>query len=186
MSQIIFPHSKPTSFGEQRTLHLEYIAAYRFMWESEGALKARYREFEVENLFGSILSLGEVDSFLDTKLASQLISAVEGGPITVTSTEIRRCGFNPWKISRRRLAVTDNGYAGLVPDVTVAGDVVVILDGVATPFLLRKCPTLDKEDSGFVDGIEAYQLVGDAYIEGIMHGEALEGDDVEWKDIYIV
>jgi len=62
----------------------------------------------------------------------------------------------------RKFAVLDNGYMGLVPSCTEVGDEVHILNGVTMPFAVR-C----REDGKAVQ-------VGDAYIHGIMDGEAVQ------------
>ena len=62
----------------------------------------------------------------------------------------------------RRLFVTEAGRVGLAPDAARSGDVVVVLRGASVPFLLRP-----------VDG-EQYQLVGQAYVDEIMYGEAVK------------
>ena len=61
----------------------------------------------------------------------------------------------------QRLAVTDNGYIGLVHHSCVVGDSVFILMGGDMPCVLRKLAT----------GTYAFQ--GEAYVHGIMDGEFL-------------
>ncbi|KAI3318840.1 HET-domain-containing protein [Xylariaceae sp. AK1471] len=62
-------------------------------------------------------------------------------------------------VAGRRLAFTDQGYVGLIPDTAKEGDKVCILHGVNVPYVLRQVG-------------EHYTLVGDAYVHGIMLGEA--------------
>ncbi|GAB1317475.1 Heterokaryon incompatibility protein [Madurella fahalii] len=64
--------------------------------------------------------------------------------------------------AHRRLLVTKRGYIGLAPWNAVIGDVVAVLHGGRTPFLLRPRP---------VPG--TYLLVGECFVYGIMSGEAL-------------
>ncbi|KAI1736531.1 heterokaryon incompatibility protein-domain-containing protein [Xylaria scruposa] len=59
----------------------------------------------------------------------------------------------------RKLLLTDDGYVGLGPELTEKDDLVCILSGLVMPIILR--PT----DRG-------YQVVGEAYVHGIMFGEA--------------
>lgn len=66
--------------------------------------------------------------------------------------------------TRRWFGVTDKGYMGMLPRTTKAGDVVCIVKGAKVPMVLRKMPSVD-----------AYQLVGEAYVHGIMEGEGLQG-----------
>lgn len=74
----------------------------------------------------------------------------------------------------RRLAITEQGYLGLVPAYSQVGDEVYLLGGVTVPFVLRQ-----------KDGIK-FVLVGDSYIHGVMEGEVAEtlsADD--WTPIFI-
>ncbi|KAH9828454.1 heterokaryon incompatibility protein 6, OR allele-like [Teratosphaeria destructans] len=60
----------------------------------------------------------------------------------------------------RVLFASSTGFLGLVPHGTREGDVIVIVRGVDVPYVLRP------------QG-EAYELIGEAYVEGVMQGEAL-------------
>lgn len=60
----------------------------------------------------------------------------------------------------RRLGVTESGYYLLGPDIMQAGDVVVVLHGGRTPFVLRP------KDGGWT-------LLGECYMHGMMDGEAM-------------
>ncbi|PQE03876.1 hypothetical protein CJF30_00006585 [Rutstroemia sp. NJR-2017a BBW] len=62
----------------------------------------------------------------------------------------------------RRMITTAAGYVGLGGNVCKSGDVICVIYGCATPIILR--------GKG-----NAFQLVGEAYIHGIMNGEALKG-----------
>jgi hypothetical protein len=61
----------------------------------------------------------------------------------------------------RSFFATDNGYMGLGPNALEVGDVVCVLFGGNVPFILRP-----------KNGV--YQLVGEAYVHGIMEGEAIK------------
>ncbi|KAK5696949.1 hypothetical protein LTR17_024144 [Elasticomyces elasticus] len=65
--------------------------------------------------------------------------------------------------SNRRIFVTTLGRLGLGPGVMQSGDVVTLLRGVRSPMILRPLSN------------GRYQLVGEAYVDGIMFGEA-------WKE----
>jgi hypothetical protein len=67
--------------------------------------------------------------------------------------------WNSWMI-RKRLFVTEGGLIGSGPALLRSGDLCCILFGGRVPFILR--PTGS-----------AYRLVGEAYINGVMHGEAV-------------
>ncbi|KAM5343075.1 hypothetical protein ACJ41O_014041 [Fusarium nematophilum] len=109
--------------------------------------------------------------------AAYLVRALRGNNPETISPEIRELarsgdGFK-WShgatlVTRyRRFAVTAGGYFVLGPDIMQQGDVVVVLYGGRTPFLLRRT------QGG------AWILVGECYVHGLMDGEALEGGLME-------
>ncbi|KAK3349692.1 hypothetical protein B0T25DRAFT_610595 [Lasiosphaeria hispida] len=55
---------------------------------------------------------------------------------------------------------TKSGHVGLVPGAAITGDQISLVHGGGVPFLLRR------------DG-QSYRLIGECYVHGIMHGEAL-------------
>jgi hypothetical protein len=63
----------------------------------------------------------------------------------------------------RKFAVTERGLMALIPPNSQIGDEVCVLFGMEVPFILRRA-------SGFQE--EAYHLVGESYVHGIMDGEA--------------
>lgn len=69
------------------------------------------------------------------------------------------------KSSGTRLFTTDNAFAilGTGPEGLHVGDVVVVLFGGNTPYVLRG-----------VGNQGHYKLIGECYVSGIMHGEALD------------
>jgi hypothetical protein len=73
----------------------------------------------------------------------------------------------------RGFATTQGGYIGLVPPVAQAGDLVVVLYGATVPYIVRRV----------ADG---YVLIGDAFVHGLMCGEALERRDLEAVDVVLV
>lgn len=67
----------------------------------------------------------------------------------------------------RRLFRTENGYLGIGACSLRAEDEVWVLGGADTPMVLRQLR------GGF------YALVGEAYVHGVMHGEAVESSSLE-------
>ncbi|KAF2965672.1 hypothetical protein GQX73_g7874 [Xylaria multiplex] len=65
----------------------------------------------------------------------------------------------------RKLCTSEQGYLGLVPRLAEIGDILCILPGCTNSIVLR--PTIGR--AGY------YELVGDAYLDGVMNGEALFG-----------
>ncbi|GKT79780.1 ankyrin and HET domain-containing protein [Colletotrichum tofieldiae] len=69
-------------------------------------------------------------------------------------------------ISLRRLFVAEDGRMGLVPMDAQVGDTVALLEGGRVPYILRRSQH---------GGHFTYELVGDAYVHGIMDGEEWTG-----------
>ncbi|PMD37306.1 hypothetical protein L207DRAFT_492715 [Hyaloscypha variabilis F] len=65
-------------------------------------------------------------------------------------------------LTTRRLLVTDKGYIGVVDHKAQKGDIIVVLYGSSVPLILRP-----RNEGGFI-------LIGEAYVHGIMQGEAME------------
>lgn len=68
--------------------------------------------------------------------------------------------------------ITAFGYVGMGPPTTQKGDQVWILRGGWVPFVLRP-----RSKHG------EYTLVGDAYVHGIMNGEAVDKGEQDWRNI---
>ena len=62
----------------------------------------------------------------------------------------------------RTLALSKGGYLALAPSSAMSGDKICVLYGCHAPVILRPSPNCDM-----------YTLVGDAYVHGLMDGEAL-------------
>jgi len=66
-------------------------------------------------------------------------------------------------LHNRRPFISTKGYVGLVPAHSLPGDFICILYGAIVPFVLRRVAN------------GTFELVGEAYVYGIMDGEFLEG-----------
>lgn len=72
----------------------------------------------------------------------------------------------------RKFVVTEHGRMGLVPRHAREGDVVAILTGASVPIILRPAENF-------------FTVVGDAYVHGIMDGEAVEDiEEPEWIELH--
>ncbi|KAL9577887.1 MAG: hypothetical protein Q9212_006079 [Teloschistes hypoglaucus] len=67
---------------------------------------------------------------------------------------------------------TGNNLPGMGPRHVAEGDEVWLLQGARVPFVLRP-----NSENG------RYQLIGQLYVHGILHGEALEMEGFEWSGI---
>ena len=65
------------------------------------------------------------------------------------------------RCSNRRLFASKRGYLGLGPAVILVGDIIAVILGLDTSLVLRRA------------GSDSYRIVGEAYVHGIMDGEAL-------------
>ncbi|KAL8707627.1 MAG: hypothetical protein Q9220_007365 [cf. Caloplaca sp. 1 TL-2023] len=83
------------------------------------------------------------------------------------------CAWYPAQLEGNAIHKTRRGLLANVPKQRKIGDVVAILYGWETPFLLR--PVQD-----------GYLLVGECYVHGIMHGEVIEGGYGEELDFKLV
>lgn len=75
----------------------------------------------------------------------------------------------------RRVASTANGHLGLVPRTAQAGDEIWLFGGGRTPYILR--PTAEQRQ---------YIFVGEAYVHGIMDGEAAQGKSSDFGLIQLM
>jgi hypothetical protein len=79
-------------------------------------------------------------------------------------------------ITSRRLCLTKSGCVGLGPAIISPGDICCVISGVNIPYALRPF------------NHETYLMVGECYLESIMHGEAVRGVDgetLQWYDIIL-
>ena len=90
----------------------------------------------------------------------------------------------------RRFFMTGQGYMGIGARDLRVGDEIHILSGANVPFVLRK---LHNTGDGDVlldlardDGMDAYCMVGESYVHGLMKGEALKREGFGWGGIYVL
>ncbi|KAI0453502.1 heterokaryon incompatibility protein-domain-containing protein [Xylaria acuta] len=75
--------------------------------------------------------------------------------------------------------VTTGGYYGLCPWTAQEGDMVVLLYGGNVPYLLRPVEKEMNPEESNVNTEDMFELVGECYVQGIMHGEFLNRRDIE-------
>lgn len=73
----------------------------------------------------------------------------------------------------RRLVVTEKGHLGLAPEHVQTGDLVIIMMGSQVPLVLREVQ-------------QHYVFVGDAFIDGVMDGEAWAERDGNEKRVFTI
>lgn len=81
-------------------------------------------------------------------------------------------------LTRRQLFNTAHGRFGFTTRGVQPGDIVCVFHGASTPHVLRRAGQRESQ---------VYQVIGDAYIHGLMHGKIdLEADDIEAEEQDIV
>lgn len=85
------------------------------------------------------------------------------GNMRVFHEHILKCVMN------RRFAVSRKGYFGLFPCTTKPGDQIFIFPGGKVPLILRP---VGSSDGGKDEPDTEFKLVGDAYVHGVMDGQA--------------
>jgi hypothetical protein len=80
----------------------------------------------------------------------------------------------------RKFCRTARGYMGLVPPGCLEGDKVVVFRGASTPHILRLAPGSHECGRGL-----RWQLVGEAYVHGMMDGEVIRAR-AHWNTIVLV
>jgi len=73
----------------------------------------------------------------------------------------------------RGFATTRGGYIGLVPPCAQIGDLVVVPFGATVPYVIRRVQN-------------GHLLVGDAFVHGVMYGEALGRRDLTPMDVVLI
>lgn len=81
-------------------------------------------------------------------------------PASLTDDDVENMSFCTISLVGRRLVTTSTGYLSLVPESTVPGDVVAILEGCNFPVILRPHGT-------------TFRYIVECYVDGIMDGEAI-------------
>ena len=77
----------------------------------------------------------------------------------------------------RMLASTDCFRLAVIPDASLIGDVICVFQGLPVPYVLRPV----HGDAGTV-----YRIIGEAYVHGIMSGEAMGSEQRPLQEIVLV
>jgi hypothetical protein len=82
----------------------------------------------------------------------------------------------------RYFAVTEKGFIGFVPMAAMVGDAAAILTGADIPYILRPCQDTNASE----DSPVCYAIIGDAYVYGVMDGEAFSEYELAPGEIELV
>jgi hypothetical protein len=72
----------------------------------------------------------------------------------------------------RRFGIAEDGRMGLFPGGTKIGDEVTLIAGAKVPFVLREVSAVGADEDA-----RCFQLIGPAFVTGIMYGKGMDGDD---------
>ena len=148
------PNSEyPSGCSEHEALGFAITASCNDTASTSSSILADYSSFMLETLVeaGRVTS----DSMGQNREYDNIVAAAEGGDLVQFGVKATPACME------RRLFRTSKGYFGLGSPFLESGDLICILFGTRTPFILRK-----KDD--------AFGLIEDCYISGIMSGEAIE------------
>jgi hypothetical protein len=76
-----------------------------------------------------------------------------------------------------RLCITVEGSLAIVPPYTQPGDLVCVIWGATTPYLLRR---RDAEPLKGAEDMDYYNLIGCCYVHGVMSGEIERVEEEGW------
>ena len=148
-------------------------------------------------------TLPQVDDGIEYSLESAIDSQVNQGRFALSDlaeiwgpmlkhTEPFKSTFDK-HCEGRRIFLTKKGYLGLGPKGAQAGDAIILLKGSYVPYIFRKAvnPKVTDVSNGITDERPErdethWRLVGEAYVHGIMHVEALSGEDAAFEAIHII
>ncbi|RMJ09423.1 hypothetical protein CDV36_010962 [Fusarium kuroshium] len=95
-------------------------------------------------------------------------NALERLGASFTTIPVTRAGCG------RKLFSTRRGYVGLASNGVMVGDEVWLINGAAVPFISRKCMVAADDDGAVVR-----EFICEAYVHGIMNGEAFSFKDIK-------
>ena len=84
-------------------------------------------------------------------------------------------------LHNRRIFRTSKGYYGVGHRTIEVGDICCVIRGANVPFVLRKAQLEPDHSIQTSEKSYAYKLVGEAYIQGVMNGEALVASKGEMR-----
>ena len=120
------------------------ITDMELYWNSDGAFKHRRADADlVKKLYHSFVVPTE----------ERVLETSRNLPASQLHILIRNDGRRPF--------ITSRGHLGLGPSAILPGDKIAVLFGAELPFILRQ------DDKGY------YQIIGEAYVHGIMDGEIM-------------
>ncbi|KAM0804980.1 heterokaryon incompatibility protein-domain-containing protein [Usnea florida] len=81
--------------------------------------------------------------------------------------------------NQRKFFTTHKGFFGLGPGALKEGDRVAVFLGSDTPFVIREADPDSLDPTMPVPHDTKFKLVGECYVHGLMHGQAVRGREIE-------
>lgn len=128
------------------------------------------------NMYGAYYNCW-MDGFVGIESAYASYKATGGGMPVPLSDWIRQSAFwvndAQFRCMSRRIAISRNGFMGLVPPETKPGDHIAIIPSISTPYIIRPVPKIRVKDR------KDFCLVGECYVHGLMDGQGADQAMVE-------
>lgn len=109
-------------------------------------------------------------------------SNIEKGQRNIFAESFARSGAG----HSRRVFCTKKGYLGLAADGVAPGDLACLFPGARVPFLIRGPVAAFSSRLADVDRRDYYHVICEAYIHGIMQGELVKSDELQYETIHLV
>ncbi|KAG9199536.1 hypothetical protein G6514_008394 [Epicoccum nigrum] len=110
--------------------------------------------------------IDHTDASANKYLTAEEWATLRSSPLQAEATPEAAHLLKLCRLAERQLFNTARGRFGFALRGVQEGDLVVVLEGSPTPHVVRR--------AGNRDGSERYVFVGDAYVHGLMYGEAEE------------
>ncbi|TLD31155.1 hypothetical protein PspLS_02941 [Pyricularia sp. CBS 133598] len=185
--------AKSTSYPGKRLVNV-FEAFWRTLVVDKDADNRQRAPSSFEEIFSLLLdeSTGQHPSLSGQTYSKRQRQPPGKGRLELFSLSSRRPGatFQELKealrraLRNRRFAVTKQGYFGLVPHWTKAGDEVCMLNGCDVPYIIRRVG-----HGGGGQGVaESYRFhfLGECYIHGMMNEEVLTMEELELRELVFV
>jgi hypothetical protein len=154
----------------ERRLNLPWIYRLFGFWYSVG------QPGLLTNIYGSKLDPKPFSQGIDNFKAFAIISESVFQASTPDIALAQQFSFATEGMAQgRTLFYTEKGWIGIGPPITLVGDDVVLFQQALCPYVVRR--TQNTTD-------EAYKLLGDCYVDGIMDGEAY--DKSRFREIRLI
>lgn len=162
-------------------------------WELFDGLTMQSQKFEARGKLDSDSDITELKNFM-TFLARLMQYEVSGNRARFLEDNRSLCALeyvdekerdfvvrlDRNTMQRRFCILSAENRIALVPNHTEIGDGLASIKGGSVPLVLRQVPEDAVEDG------KAYEIIGDAYVSGLMMGEVMQKDGFVWDKIVLL